>query len=311
MGRKIFIPEKIRGFPLGRTLLVSSWVCLVLSVAAFAYLSHYFFHRYLSIDRKLATLERDEKAKLFAIKTLEKESELQQGHFKNFSQNLKSLEERMARLQQFSQKLKELSVAGFPSKKPIRAPNVGGPVASSLARVEKESVLREEILRRIYGQLQDIRQQISAQERSFQEIEQVLEKQKTLLASTPSLWPTRGWVTSGFGQRLSPFSGRLEQHEGVDIASYNGTPVRAPADGSVIEVSSRPGYGNFIVIDHGHDIVTRYGHNRTIWVKVGQKVKRGDIIAEVGNTGRSTGPHLHYEVLVKGIPVNPMAYILD
>lgn len=311
MARKIDILEKIRGFSLTRTLLISSWVCLVLSVAAFAYLSHYFFHRYLSIDRKLTALQRGEKSNLLALKALEKESELQQSHFKNFSQSLESLQEQMVRLQQFSQKLKELSATGFPSKKPLRAPNIGGPAPSSLARVEKEAALREDILRRIYGQLLDIRQQISAQERSFQEIEQVLEKQKILLASTPSLWPTRGWVSSGFGNRLSPFSGRWEQHEGVDIASYDGTPVRAPADGRVIEAGSRPGYGNFIVIDHGHDIVTRYGHNRKIWVKVSQKVRRGEIIAEVGNTGRSTGPHLHYEVLVKGIPVNPMAYILD
>lgn len=311
MTRKMLILEKVRGFPLARYWLVSSWVCLVLSVAAFAYLSHYFFHRDLSIDRKLATLERDKKAKLLAIKALEKESELQQGHFKNFSQSLNLLQDQMARLQQFSQKLKELSTAGFPSKKAVRVPNVGGPVASSLARAEREAALREDILRRIYGQLQDIQQRISAQEKSFQEIEEVLENRKTLLASTPSLWPTRGWVASGFGQRLSPFTGRWEQHEGVDIASYHGTPVRAPADGRVIEVSSRPGYGNLIVIDHGHDIVTRYGHNRAIGVKVGQKVRRGDVIGEVGNTGRSTGPHLHYEVLVRGIPVNPMAYILD
>jgi len=138
-----------------------------------------------------------------------------------------------------------------------------------------------------------------------------LKDQKSLLASTPSLWPTRGWVTSGFGYRPYPFTGNEKMHEGIDIATRIGTPVVAPADGVVTFVGSEGSFGNLIVIDHGYGISTRFGHLSEIYIRVGKRVRRGDKIAAVGDTGRCTGPHVHYEVRLNGVPVNPANYILD
>jgi murein DD-endopeptidase MepM/ murein hydrolase activator NlpD len=103
----------------------------------------------------------------------------------------------------------------------------------------------------------------------------------------------------------------MSQHRGLDIAADIGTPIRSPATGIVTAATVDSGYGKVITVDHGHGIVTRYGHCSQMYVKAGQKVRRGDVIGAVGNTGRSTGPHLHYEVRLQGVPVNPERYILE
>ncbi len=137
-----------------------------------------------------------------------------------------------------------------------------------------------------------------------------LSSRQSLLRSTPSMKPAMGWITSRFGYRMSPFSGKAALHQGVDIASAPGTPVYAPADGVVSYAGYDQGYGKLVSIDHGYGVVTRYGHNSQLFVVVGQKVKRGDVITATGSTGRSTGTHLHYEVRVNGLPVDPLNYIL-
>ena len=132
-----------------------------------------------------------------------------------------------------------------------------------------------------------------------------------LLASTPSVWPVRGYLSAGFGNRLDPFTGLRDFHPGIDISTPIGTKVQAPADGVVVFCGLKGGYGNAIMIDHGYGVVTRYGHLDAFNVKPGQRVRRGDVIAFVGNTGRSTAPHLHYEVWVNDQTQNPIQYILD
>lgn len=138
-----------------------------------------------------------------------------------------------------------------------------------------------------------------------------LSDKNDILLTTPSIRPTGGWISSTFGMRSSPFSGDLSQHKGLDIAADSGTPITAPASGIVSYASYDEGYGKLISIDHGHGIVTRYGHCSQMYVKVGQHVRRGDVIGAVGTTGRSTGPHLHYEVRLGGVPVNPEKFILE
>ena len=127
--------------------------------------------------------------------------------------------------------------------------------------------------------------------------------------TVPSLWPVRGEITAGFGQRLDPFSGEGAFHSGVDIAAPYGTRVEASADGLVLQAGPSSGYGNEILIDHGFGLTTKYGHLSKVYVVVGQRVKRGQAIGAVGMTGRTTGPHLHYEVIVNNIPVNPAKYL--
>ena len=127
--------------------------------------------------------------------------------------------------------------------------------------------------------------------------------------TVPSLWPVRGQITAGFGQRMDPFSGEGAFHAGVDISVPFGTKVQAAADGIVLEAGPESGYGNQILIDHGYGLTTKYGHLSKIFVVVGQELKRGQAIGAVGMTGKTTGPHLHYEVLIHDTPVNPTKYL--
>jgi murein DD-endopeptidase MepM/ murein hydrolase activator NlpD len=150
-----------------------------------------------------------------------------------------------------------------------------------------------------------------SREKEFIELWELLQDRSELLASTPSTKPARGNYSSRFGYRLSPYGAKPMMHEGLDIAASPGTPVFAPADGIVKVAGLEGGYGKLVVIDHGYGVETRYGHNSRLYVHVGQKVKRGEMLSAVGNTGRSTGPHVHYEVRVNGEPVDPINYILE
>ncbi len=142
-------------------------------------------------------------------------------------------------------------------------------------------------------------------------LEAFFRDQRVLLASTPSIWPVRGYLSATFGNRMDPFTGQRDFHPGLDISTPMGTPVHAPAEGVVISCGAKGGYGNTVVIDHGNGIVTRYGHLASYSVKPGQRIRRGDAIGAVGSTGRSTGPHLHYEVWIRDQAQNPTHYILD
>lgn len=130
------------------------------------------------------------------------------------------------------------------------------------------------------------------------------------LATKPSIWPTSGEVTSGFGWRNSPWGGGSELHQGIDIANSLGTPIVATADGQVVQSESAGGYGNVVQIDHGNGIATIYGHNSRNLVIVGQSVRKGQVISYLGNTGKSTGPHVHYEVRVNGAAVDPISFMV-
>ena len=131
----------------------------------------------------------------------------------------------------------------------------------------------------------------------------------TTIADAPSLWPVTGRLGSGFGSRQDPINGEGAFHSGIDIEAPSGTPVRATGDGEVTGMTMGAGYGRQIVLDHGHDVLTLYGHLSAVAVIPGQHVTRGQIIGYVGQTGRATGPHLHYEVRVHHVPVNPHKYL--
>lgn len=143
------------------------------------------------------------------------------------------------------------------------------------------------------------------------QLDQHLLDKESFLKSTPTLMPATGHFTSPYGPRMSPYAGRIKMHEGIDIGAPVGTPIIAPADGIVTFSGAKPGFGNFVQIDHGYGVETIYGHAATLSVKKGQQVVRGDRIATVGNTGYSTGPHVHYEVRVNGTPVDPLYYALN
>ncbi|MFO7578449.1 MAG: peptidoglycan DD-metalloendopeptidase family protein [Pelovirga sp.] len=154
-------------------------------------------------------------------------------------------------------------------------------------------------------QINALQLEIELRRQGQREVRTQLNDQIFISRATPKGWPTKGWLSSYFGKRKSPFSGKKVMHEGLDFAANVGTPVMATADGVVTRVEYSPTYGNTVIIDHGYGYRTLYAHNSRILVKAGQRIKRGDNIAQVGNTGLSTGPHLHYEVHLNGVPINP------
>ncbi|MBW2290425.1 MAG: M23 family metallopeptidase [Deltaproteobacteria bacterium] len=180
------------------------------------------------------------------------------------------------------------------------AGGIGGDEASFADRV---SILQRDAQRlgRIAGK----------RELSLAKLLDGLEGKRRHLASTPAIWPTKGWLTSRFGNRVSPFTGARQFHGGIDIAGARGTDVIAPARGKVSFAGKRGPLGRSVTIEHGYGIRTTYGHNDELFVKRGQEIERGQVIASLGSTGRSTGPHLHYVVEVSGKAVNPLNYIFD
>ena len=161
------------------------------------------------------------------------------------------------------------------------------------------------------GRLSALDAEAQRKESSLRELTEYFEDQKSMLASTPSIWPTQGWVTSDFGSRADPYSTDRSMHQGIDISTPHGQPVLTPSDGTIVFNGTEGGYGKVLVVDHGYGVKTRYGHLSETFVRVGERVARGQRIAAVGNTGRSTGPHLHYEVRVNGVPENPRKFILE
>ena len=149
------------------------------------------------------------------------------------------------------------------------------------------------------------------QEHSLQELSVAAEQKSSRWAATPSIWPVKGWVTSGFGPRVSPFTEKPAWHDGLDIGAAANAPVQAPAQGRVTSVGFDPKLGNTVKLDHGYGIETLYGHLAKSLVKEGQRVKRGDVVGLVGSSGLATGPHLHYMVKVNGQTFDPTKYILD
>jgi murein DD-endopeptidase MepM/ murein hydrolase activator NlpD len=159
--------------------------------------------------------------------------------------------------------------------------------------------------------LAELERQAQFQKQSFAEIVTYIQQQDKVLSHTPSIWPVGGWVSSGFGYRNDPFTGRRVMHRGIDIVAPPGTPIVAAADGRVNFAGVKSGYGKTVQIDHGYGYTTFYGHCQSIRVRYGQVVRRGHVIATVGRTGKTTGYHLHYGVKVSGKWVNPRNYILN
>jgi len=231
-----------------------------------------------------------------------------------FAAKINELESQVAKLSLFDKKLRIIAnIEGEP--KPAGAPEqVLGQGGDSIADDDlftKPGAKVEELVDKMRSDLLNLEHQATGQEESFKELTSFLVNKSVKLASTPSIWPAKGWVTSNFGGRISPFTGNPQHHSGIDIANRIGTPVASPAAGVVVKAGRDSSLGNRIEISHGYCIKTTYGHLDNYLVRVGQRIKRGEKIGAMGNTGRSTGPHLHYSVAVNGVLVNPEKYILD
>ena len=234
----------------------------------------------------------------------------QRKQLQQFAGDINTLKAKLLALNEFENKIRIIANIEK-SKDHDSLFGVGGSIPedidAALPLVEKHNSL----IREMHEKTDQIHSATDKQATSFGSLIHYLEDQINLLALTPAIRPAAGWKTSGFGYRKSPFTGLREFHKGLDIASRQGTVIVATADGIVSYSGYKGLMGNTLVIDHGHGMMTRYGHAHDILVKKGDIVKRGDKIATIGSTGRSTGPHLHYEVLLNGIRVNPEKYILN
>lgn len=248
------------------------------------------------------------------LSTLKKENTAQKLEMQGIAAKIRDMEVQLSKLNLFDKKLRIIANIA-PSSASERAgqlmgiggessPEEEGYLATPKAKVEK-------LVEKMHTDMTQLEERAKVQETSFTELQEDLKKQSSLLASMPSIWPSHGWITSGFGERVNPFTGFRQMHKGLDIANSVGTSVLAPADGVVVEAVRDGALGKMIAISHGYGTKTMYGHLSEIAVHVGQRVKRGDRIATMGNTGHSTGPHLHYEVSINGISVNPARYILN
>lgn len=162
---------------------------------------------------------------------------------------------------------------------------------------------------RVIAGMDSLKDRTADLESQLKLLEQVAEKRAAIIRYTPTEWPVHGRVTSPYGHRTDPFDGGGEMHLGIDIGALYGTPVHSPADGIVVFANRKAAYGNLIVIDHGNGITTRDGHLSRFNVHAGERVRKNEIIGYVGSTGRSTAPHLHYEVRVHDHPVNPRRFL--
>ena len=185
----------------------------------------------------------------------------------------------------------------------VKARAAGGSSVSSLPAITQIASAALSSPEDTFGVLRDL---LHGLESRLSYVRRDVERREALASSTPSIWPAHGWLTGTFGGRSDPFSGEPAFHQGLDISTDKGQPVFATADGVVEAASSNGDYGNLIILKHGFDLTTRYGHLSAFNVKPGQSVKRGDVIGYVGATGRATGSHVHYEILVNGKLINPL-----
>lgn len=263
-------------------------------------------YRYVNMHKALS----DKDTLLARIAQQSSAIEDQRNQLQSFAHEINNLKSSLVALNDFESKIRIMAnLEHKPDQASLFA--MGGSMPDDLDPNLPLNQDHDRLVREMHDHIEHVQQASTVQGNSFESLMKSLESKRNLLAATPSLRPTKGWFSSTFGYRVSPFTGRKEFHKGLDIANKEGTPIIAPADGVVTFSAKKWLIGNMISIDHGYGMVTRYGHVSKMLKKKGNRVKRGDVIALMGNTGRSTGPHLHYEVRLNGVPVNPVKYILD
>lgn len=216
---------------------------------------------------------------------------------------IKNLEEREeainTKINQFTEQYKDMA-------EKYLSDGSGSKTSRSGDRTEKSFVDDISILRRNLDELTD---ESMHQTQDISGLSQIEEKLKKYTAALPTLWPASGRLSSKFGEREDPFNYSERFHAGIDIAADYGSDINAAAEGIVITAGALPGYGKAVIVSHGHGLSTLYGHISSTVAKEGQKVKKGELIARVGSTGRSTGPHLHFEVRINDTPIDPLKYL--
>jgi murein DD-endopeptidase MepM/ murein hydrolase activator NlpD len=282
--KKISLSSKV-----ARALFIGTILAVLLTL--------YVVYDYASIKRDKAELAR------LRSQTVEQSKQIN-----DLALKVDEFSDRMEEFKQYDKKLRIL--ANYQTKRDKKLPlGIGGSNSDESGIKDLLNQDQEKLVSGMHKSLQKLNDDANIREKSFAELMGFLREQKSLFAATPSIWPVKGWVTSEFGTRESPFSSGAELHKGLDIATRMGKEVVASADGLIVEATYHTDDGNIVKIDHSHGISTAYAHLSKIAVKQGVRIKRGELIGYVGDTGRSTGSHLHYAVYINKIPVNPRRYL--
>lgn len=270
-----------------RNILIFSIVAILLVL--------FVVYDYTSIKRDRAEMAR-----------LRAQNQEQQQQLRDLGIKIDEFSDRMEELMQTDKKIRILAYETNRGKKlPL---GIGGSIKETKIKdlLDKD---HDTLVAGMRKNIEKLKEEANQREKSFNELLVFLGEQKSILASTPSLWPVEGWITSEFGTRRSPFRVGIEFHQGVDISTRFGKAIMAPADGLVVGSGYDSLDGNNIKIEHGHGFSTAFLHLSKIAAKRGERVKKGQILGYVGDTGRSTGPHLHYSVFVNNVAVNPRKYL--
>lgn len=222
-----------------------------------------------------------------------------------YNKKLAEIEAKVNYLNEYEQKIRGLSKELKISPKYLPQ----GGKETSLNSLDLEDKIATVDIEKRLKDAEEIKKRLEEKERSMSELLDLLNGVKLVVDSTPTILPANGWISSYYGKRVSPFGRGIVFHEGIDISLRPGTPIKATAGGVVVHSGWQQGYGRLVVIDHGFGYKTKYAHNSVLKVKVGQRVKRGTVIALSGNSGDSTGPHCHYEILVGNKTVDPLKFM--
>jgi septal ring factor EnvC (AmiA/AmiB activator) len=244
---------------------------------------------------------------------LEASNDAQLGQIKLFATRIQDIEARLEEMQALGRKLR--AMANLNEQREMATPSphfsIGGTTLGderwAFSLYNLETALTDEMR----AELDRLSLESSLQEQSLKELNQSFLEKSLREAHTPAIWPTRGLITSGYGERINPITRRYQFPTGVDVATRRGTPVYSTADGIIVFAGRSGGLGKMVVVSHGQGLKTRYAHLSETYVAAGQRVTRGTKIGATGSTGFTTGPHLHYEVLKNGVAVNPRKFIRD
>lgn len=277
-----------------KRITISRWIpkAIIISITAVVIAIFISFNN-MSLTNSILQQKYDNK--VLEISSLEKENKDKTDELKKLkTQNMElygitnEVENKLAEIDKLQRQLEKM--AG------IKSPSRGGSIGRDIRPEKLEPKIEMEVLK----------ETLEDKEKELAIFIQDLEERFEYLERVPDLWPAAGRLTSGFGNRRNPFGRGIRFHQGIDIANSSGTNIKAAAKGIVTFAGNKAGYGKVIIIDHGNEYNSLYGHNRKLLVDVGDEVEKGQVIAKMGSTGRSTGPHLHFEVHKNGNPINPL-----
>ena len=292
----------IREFSLPRGVIWGSCLLIAAAIPALTWVGYDYYRLKQTAVRNQA-LSRDNQVLEGKVKAHRKQ-------IQTFARTIEGLKNKIKGLSDLENRVRV--IADIPAKGDKSGLiGIGGIPENNIAKELPLDAAHTSLIREMHEQVKQTRRVADSRKLDFNNLILQLEKKKNMLAAIPSIKPVDGFITSPFGYRKSPFTGRRSFHSGLDIANKSGTKIVATAGGKVSFARRKSMFGNLIMIDHGYGRVTKYAHLKKILVKRGQAVKRGEVIALLGNTGQSTGPHLHYEVVINGTPVNPANYILN